>query len=50
MGNGFFKDRRVYMLTAVAYMGSLLFGYVKHTPMHTQHSPTTSRLIPCLQL
>ena len=26
--NGFFKDRRVYLLTAVAYMGSLLFGYV----------------------
>lgn len=28
MGSGgFFKDRRVYLLTAVAYMGSLLFGY-----------------------
>jgi hypothetical protein len=24
---GFFKNRRVYLLTTVAYMGSLLFGY-----------------------
>ncbi|KAL3419260.1 sugar transporter [Phlyctema vagabunda] len=27
MANGFFKNRRVYLLTSVAYMGSLLFGY-----------------------
>lgn len=26
-GSGLFKNRRVYLLTAVAYMGSLLFGY-----------------------
>lgn len=24
---GFFKNRNVYLLTLVAYMGSLLFGY-----------------------
>lgn len=27
MAGGFFKNRRVYLLTSVAYMGSLLFGY-----------------------
>ncbi|RDW65252.1 hypothetical protein BP5796_09944 [Coleophoma crateriformis] len=27
MANGFFKNRRVYLLTSVAYMGSLLFGF-----------------------
>jgi hypothetical protein len=26
MAIGFFKNHRVYMLTTVAYMGSLLFG------------------------
>lgn len=25
-GSQFFKNRRVYVLTAVAYLGSLLFG------------------------
>ena len=24
---GFFRNRRVYLLTVVAYLGSLLFGY-----------------------
>ncbi|KAH0373958.1 general substrate transporter, partial [Aureobasidium melanogenum] len=27
MANAFFKNRRVYLLTLVAYMGSFLFGY-----------------------
>jgi hypothetical protein len=26
MPSAFFKNRRVYLLTAVAYMGSFLFG------------------------
>lgn len=26
MGSSFFKNSRVYMLSAVAYMGSFLFG------------------------
>lgn len=26
---GFFKNRRVYLLTTVAYMGSLLFGMIR---------------------
>jgi hypothetical protein len=26
MAPGFFKNRRVYLLATVAYMGSLLFG------------------------
>jgi len=31
MANGFFKNRRVYLLATVAYMGSLLFGATSPT-------------------
>ena len=28
---GFFKNRRVYLLTSIAYLGSLLFGEASRT-------------------
>lgn len=37
----FFKNYRVYMLTSVAYMGSLLFGMYTASPS----SSSTSRLL-----
>jgi hypothetical protein len=32
MVNALFKNRRVYLLATVAYMGSLLFGAPAHSP------------------
>lgn len=39
MANGLFKNYRVYILTSVAYMGSLLFG----KPLHSRDCSLSAR-------
>ena len=39
-GGGFFKNRRVYILATVAYMGSLLFGKITLSTLDSKKDVT----------